>query len=68
MVIQNKLYELAKFVKFDLFTVDENFVLQLFDKSTNPNDINVSCIWENDNPNLYILLDEAMDWIKKQYS
>lgn len=62
-----KLYELTQLVKFDLFTVDNMFVLQLFDKSVNPNDIGVSCIWENDHFGLEELLDEAIKWCKERY-
>lgn len=36
--------ELRKYVQFDFYTVDEKFVLQLFEKDICPNDIGVSCI------------------------
>lgn len=68
MIIKKKIYELAQLVKFDLFTVDELFVLQLFDKSVNPNDIGVSCIWENDHFDVEELLNEAIKWSKERYS
>lgn len=68
MIIKKKIYELAQLVKFDLFTVDEMFVLQLFDKSANPNDIEVSCIWENDHFDVEQLFDEAIRWSKERYS
>lgn len=68
MIIKEKIYELAQLVKFDLFTVDELFVLQLFDKSVNPNDTGVSCIWENDHFDVEELLNEAIKWSKERYS
>lgn len=68
MIIKKKIYELTQLVKFDLFTVDEMFVLQLFDKSVNPNDIEASCIWENEHFDVERLLDDAIKWSKKRYS
>ena len=68
MIIKKKIYELVQFVKFDLFTVDELFVLQLFDKNVNPNDAEVSCIWENDHFDVEKLLDEAIEWCEERYS
>ena len=67
MIIKKKIYELSQLVKFDLFTVDNLFVLQLFDKSVNPNDVGVSCIWENDHFDVEKLLDEAIKWSKERY-
>lgn len=52
--IKKKLYKLAKLAKFDLFTVDEHFVLQLFDRNVNPNDIGASCIWDFNDDIKYI--------------
>ena len=68
MIIKKKIYELAKIVKFDLFTVDELFVLQLFDKNINPNDIGASCIWEMEHFDMERLLDDAIEWSKERYS
>lgn len=68
MIIKKKIYELTQLVKFDLFTVDNMFVLQLFDKSVNPNDIDVSCIWENDHFDVEQLLDDAIEWGKERYN
>lgn len=67
MIVRKKIYELAQLVKFDLFTVDNMFVLQLFDKSVNPNDIGVFCIWENDHFDVERLLDDAIEWCKERY-
>lgn len=67
MIIKKKIYELSQLVKFDLCTVDNLFVLQLFDKSVNPNDVGVSCIWENDHFDVEKLLDEAIKWSKERY-
>lgn len=68
MIVLKKIYDLMQYVKFNLYTADELFVLQLFDKSVNPNDIGVSCVWENDHFNLEILIDEAIKWSKERYS
>lgn len=67
MIIKKKIYELAQLVKFDLFTVDELFVLQLFDKSVNPNDKDASCIWENDHFDVEALLNEAIKWSEERF-
>ena len=48
-----KLYELRRYVKFDLYTVGKSYVLQLFELDVEPNDLDISCIWENDNYNKY---------------
>ena len=61
-----KIYELNKYVKFQLYTVDNLYVLQLFEPSDNPNDVDVSCIWENDHFNLDCLFDEAIEWCKER--
>lgn len=61
-----KIYELNKYVNFQLYTVDKFYVLQLFDPNDNPNDVDVSCIWENDHFDLNYLFDEAIEWCKER--
>lgn len=68
MIVNKKIYDLIQYVKFNLYTVDNMFVLQLFEKNTNPNDIEVSCIWENDHFDVEYLLDTALDWCKERYN
>ncbi len=63
-----KLYELRRYVKFDLYTVGKSYVLQLFELDVEPNDLDISCIWENDNFDVDKLLDEAIKWSKERYS
>lgn len=62
----DKIYELRNHVNFELYTNNDTYVLQLFDKKDNPNDLDVSCIWENDNSDLDCLLDEAIAWCKER--
>lgn len=62
-----KLYELRRYVKFQLYTVGEYYVLQLFNQDVEPNDLDVDCVWENDNISIEELLDEAIEWCKERY-
>ena len=61
-----KMYELRKYVKFQLYTVGQYYVIQLFDLAVDAND-DVPCLWENDHFDLDYLLDEAIKWCKDKY-
>ncbi len=49
--------------QIDLYTVNGNWWLQLFDLIDCPDDIDVSCVWENDNKELNKLLISAAEYI-----
>lgn len=40
----DKILKLRQYAQFDFYTVNENYVLQLFELDTAPNDIDASCI------------------------
>jgi hypothetical protein len=54
---------IRKYHQIDLYTVDEYWCLQLFDLTVCPNDINVSCDWENDDKELNTVLIMAIEYI-----
>lgn len=60
----NKLIELKNYIQFELYTANDEFVLQLF-FDCEPNDIDATCCWENSNTNLEKLIDKAIDWCKE---
>lgn len=64
----DKILKLRQYAQFGFYTVNENYVLQLFELDTAPNDIDASCIWENDSKVILGLLDEAIAWCEDQLS
>lgn len=65
--IEDKLKKLNRFVQFDLFTVNGEYVLQLFDiKEDFPHDDGVLNIWQDDRKDLKALLDDAIEWCEAQ--
>lgn len=57
--------EIQKYAQFDLYTVNKTYVLQLFDKNDAPNDLGVSCIWEDSSEDLLQLINNAINWCKE---
>ena len=66
MKMQDKIMELRQYVQFDFYTVNEMFVLQLFDEDVAAND-GVDCIWENDHFDFEALFEQAVAWCESRY-
>ncbi|MBA4698506.1 MAG: hypothetical protein H2212_03650 [Ruminococcus sp.] len=62
--MEDKIKELRGYAQFDLYTVNEVYALQLFDQDICPNDIAISCIWEDSSSDVIDLLDMAIEWCK----
>ena len=65
--MKKQINELRRYVQFDFYTVNALYVLQLFEKDICPNDIDVSCIWEDSNKDFTALFDQAIEWCKERY-
>ena len=61
----NILLELNVYVQYDLYTVNEEYVLQLFEKDQCPNDLDASYIWKKTNSDLFMLVTEALCWCRE---
>lgn len=51
--------------QINIYTVNENWCVQLFEPNICPNDINVSCNWEGSDVNLKKVLIKAIEHITK---
>lgn len=51
--------------QLNVYTVSENWCVQLFDLDVDTNDIGASCIYEDQNTNLDNLLIEAIEWVNR---
>lgn len=60
-----KLIKLRQYVQFDLYTVDNIYVIQLFDKNVYVND-GKDCIWEDSDKNIKTLLKRAIEWCENE--
>ena len=56
---------LRQYHQLNIYTVGEQWCLQLFDLDVDTNDIGVSCIYEDQNLNLDNLLIDAMEWVER---
>lgn len=59
--------ELLSYAQFQLYTVDQGFVLQLFEKEVCTNDLDTDCVWEESGHDLQALFSEALSWCKQRY-
>lgn len=64
--MEDRIAKLRQFVQFDFYTVDEMFVLQLFNKDVAAND-GVDCIWENNHFDFVYLFEQAIAWCVVRY-
>lgn len=62
----DRIVKLRQYVQFDFYTVDEMFVLQLFEKDVAAND-GVGCIWEDDHFDFETLFEQAIAWCEDRY-
>lgn len=60
----DRIVKLRQYVQFDFYTVDEMFVLQLFDKNNAAND-GSDCIWEDDHFDFEALFEQAIAWCEE---
>lgn len=60
----DRIVKLRQYVQFDFYTVNEMFVLQLFDKSNAAND-GVDCIWEDGHFDFETLFEQAIAWCEE---
>lgn len=60
----DRIVKLRQYVQFDFYTVDEMFVLQLFDKNNAAND-GADCIWEDDYFDFEALFEQAIAWCEE---
>ena len=60
----DRIVKLRQYVQFDFYTVDEMFVLQLFDKNNAAND-GSDCIWEYDHFDFEALFEQAIAWCEE---
>ncbi|MBM7715358.1 hypothetical protein JOC94_002345 [Bacillus thermophilus] len=56
---------LRRYHQINVYTVSENWCIQLFDLDVDTNDIEASCIYEDQNKDLDNLLIEAIEWVNR---
>ena len=61
-----RIIKLRQYVQFDFYTVNEMFVLQLFEKEDCAND-GKDCIWEDDHFDFVMLFEQAITWCEDRY-
>lgn len=63
--MKEKIIELRKYVQFDLYTVNDNYCIQLFFPEVCANDLDINTIWEDANKDIEKLIDAAIEWCKE---
>lgn len=63
--MKEKITELRKYVQFSLYTVNDNYCIQLFPPEVCANDLDISTIWEDSNNDIEKLIDEAIAWCEE---
>ena len=62
--VEELIMNLRKYHQMDIYTVDKQWVVQLFELDTCPNDIGISCDFETSGESLNKVLTEALEWSK----
>lgn len=61
-----RITKLRQYVQFDFYTVNDMFVLQLFNNDVAANN-GVDCIWEDDHFDFEVLFEQAIVWCEDRY-
>lgn len=56
---------LRQYHQINIYTVGNQWCVQLFDLDVDTNDIGASCIYEDQNRNLEDLLVDAIEWVQR---
>lgn len=66
MSVEALIRQLREDHQMDIYTVDENWCIQLFDLDVCANDIGISCDYETSGKDLQGVLIEALEWSEKR--